>query len=94
MTHLGGGTDEYSIEAGSLNQTHIGSDFGVKYGAGVLYGRVGSVKVYPKQVFISLAGVAGGAIQLEPETLLYFSRHQHDAQVLGHLENFSDHLRK
>jgi len=92
MTYLGGGTDEYPLKARELNQSFIGADFGVNHAGATVYGKIGAVKIYQTHVLVSLAGVAEPAIQLDLEQPLYFSRSQHETQVVEYLDEFSKHL--
>lgn len=71
MAHLGGGTDEYSLKARELNQSFIGSDFGVNHAGAIVYGKIGAVRIYETHVLVTLAGVAEPPIQLDLEQFLY-----------------------
>lgn len=92
MTYLGGGTDEYPIKARELNQSFIGADFGVNQAGATVYGKIGAVRIYETHVLVTLAGVAEPPIHLDLEQFLYFSRSQHEAQVVEYLDEFSKHL--
>lgn len=93
MAFLGGGTDEYKVQAGELNQNHIGLSFGVQTGGSVLYGELGSVRLYSTHAMLGLAGVSEEPIRLELTADLYFTHYQFENQVARHLEDFSTHLR-
>ncbi|MEK0155144.1 hypothetical protein, partial [Arthrobacter oryzae] len=93
MAFLGGGRDEYTVQAGELNQNHIGSSFGVQTGGSVLYGELGSIRLYPTHAMLGLAGVAEEPLRLELTDNLYFTHYQFENQVSRHLEDFSTHLR-
>jgi hypothetical protein len=93
MAFLGGGRDEYTVPAGELNQNHIGSSFGVQTGGSVLYGELGSIRLYPTHAMLGLAGVSEEPLRLELTDNLYFTHYQFENQVSRHLEDFSTHLR-
>lgn len=46
-----------SVLVRDLNQTHIGRNFAVQYGAAMTYGTLGAIKVFPTTAAVSLAGV-------------------------------------
>ncbi|MCS5722321.1 hypothetical protein N1028_15410 [Herbiconiux sp. CPCC 203407] len=84
-------SDEYGTEVGQLNQTHVGSAFGVNLEDGeTVYGRIAALRIGPNRVVVHLAGVAGDddstALKLHPSVKLYFSHYDHNSQVTGTLD--------
>ncbi|MBO3086629.1 hypothetical protein [Cellulomonas fengjieae] len=89
MAWAGGGTDEYKVEAGGLNQTFVGIAFGVNGSGGtVTYGRLAGFHIGPREVKLWLDGVDGdaGVLDVSPDTEVWFSRYTPPAQVSAALE--------
>ena len=90
MAWVGGGSDEYKVEAGGLNQTFVGMAFGVNLDAGrVIYGRLAGVTIGPSSVVLWLDGVQGKPAELtvEPSTEVWFSHYTGSAQIQTLLES-------
>lgn len=95
MAWAGGGTDEFKVEAGGLNQTFVGLPFGYNVSEGrVTYGRLAGFAIRPASVILWLDGVQGdaGTIEVGPGTELWFSRYTNSAQVIDLLERIEKHL--
>lgn len=95
MAWAGGGTDEYKVEAGGLNQTFVGLAFGVNLDGGrVAYGRLAGFSIRSASVILWLDGVQGdaGTIEVGPGTELWFSHYTSSAQVIDYLARIEKHL--
>lgn len=94
MAWAGGGTDEYKVEAGGLNQSFVGSAFGLNLDGGrVTYGRLAGFSIRSASVILWLDGVQGdaGVIEVGPGTELWFSHYTDSAQVVTLLEAIEKH---
>jgi hypothetical protein len=84
-------SDEVSLEASQLNQTHIGLAFGSNMDDGtVTYGRIAAFHLDAEFVTVHLDGVGSGEsfsqIHLRHDDKLFFSRYTRESQLLGSVE--------
>ena len=89
MAWAGGGSDEYKVEAGQLNQSFVGLAFGYNVSEGrVTYGRLAGLAIRQASVILWLDGVQGdaGTIEVGPGTELWFSRYTANAQIAETLD--------
>lgn len=94
MIQAGGGNDEYAVEAGQLNQSFVGLEFGYNTPVRTIYGRLAGVAVAEAQVTLWLAGAPTeeATLAVPPSAELYFSRYTGSSQILDLLERIEKHL--
>lgn len=98
VVQAGLGSDENSIPAGQLNQTHIGLAFGVNVKDGVAYGRIAGFHIDDRTVTLHLDGVTTGlnyaAVHLKPTDPVYFSAYTTDRELQGVLDRILEAVSK